>query len=99
MTTPSTANSKDASVPVRPFVEPESRGPGATNAVVKGEVGPRLPHERDESSDSGKGVPSEVIQKAADDMERGHVDELRGSHTQQHYSELTEKSHAQVKPV
>ncbi len=42
-----------------------------TRRVVNGEPAPRLPHERDESSDSGSGAPSEVMQRAHDDAESG----------------------------
>ena len=98
MTTPSTADSKDAGVPVRPVVEAGAVGPSATHAVVKGEVAPRLPHERDESSDSGTGEPSELMQKAADDVRKGRTDEPRGPETQRHYSDLTEKARGQAGP-
>ena len=43
--------------------------PGQTHSSVKGNVAPRLPHERDESSDSGQGAPSDVMKRAADDAE------------------------------
>lgn len=99
MTTPSTADSKDAGEPARPVVERGAVGPAATHAVVEGEVAPRLPHERDESSDSGTGEPSEVMQKAADDVRGGQTDEPRGPGAQQHYSELTEKARGEPKPV
>jgi hypothetical protein len=89
MTTPSTADSKDSGTPVRPVTEPGALGPSATHAVVKGEVSPRLPHERDESSDSGTGAPTEVMQKAAEDVKGGHVDQPRGPDTQKNYSDLT----------
>ena len=98
MTAPSTANSKDAGMPVRPVVEEGAMGPNATRTVVKGEVAPRLPHERDESPDSGSGEPTEFMRKAGEDLSRGQKDELRGPRTQQRYTELTEKSGAHPKP-
>lgn len=99
MTSPSPANSKDAGVQVRPVVEPGAIGPGATHAVVKGEVAPRLPHERDESSDSGTGEPTDIMRKAGRDAERGHTDAPRGPATQQRYSELTEAAQPEAQTL
>lgn len=99
MTTPSTADSKDAGQPVRPVAERGAVGPGATHSVVKGEVAPRQPHERDESSDSGTGEPTEVMHKAAEDVHKGHSDRPRGPQTQADYSDLTEKAARPTKPV
>ena len=99
MTTPSTANSTDSGQAVRPVVEKGAVGPGATHSVVKGEMAPRLPHERDESSDSGQGKPTELIKKAADDVDSGRTDEPRGPDTQQHYSDLTGQAGAKTKPA
>jgi hypothetical protein len=42
-----------------------------TRPQLAGESAPRLPHERDESSDSGTGAPSDVIERARDDVESG----------------------------
>lgn len=42
-----------------------------THASVDGEPAPRLPHEHDESSDSGTGAPSEVMRRAHDDVVSG----------------------------
>ncbi|MDQ6684018.1 MAG: hypothetical protein M3Z16_02720, partial [Pseudomonadota bacterium] len=42
---------------------------GTTAAAVEGQRAPRLPHERDESSDSGTGTPSEAMRIAHDDAE------------------------------
>jgi hypothetical protein len=42
-----------------------------TRANVNGEPAPRLPHERDESSDSGTGAPSDVMRRAGNDVESG----------------------------
>lgn len=96
MTSPSPANSRDAGVKVHPVVEPGAIGPSSTHAVVKGEVAPRLPHERDESSDSGTGEPTEIMRKAGKDAERGHTDPPRGPATQQRYSDLTEAAQTQA---
>lgn len=46
---------------------------GDTHAAVDGAKAPRLPHERDESSDSGSGPPSEVMKKAHDDVVDGKI--------------------------
>ncbi|KQP23336.1 hypothetical protein [Pseudorhodoferax sp. Leaf267] len=93
---PSPASTGSAAAP-RPVVEPGAVGPGATHAVVDGEVAPRLPHERDESSDSGTGEPSERMHQAARDVAHGHVDVPRGPATQRYYSELTEEAQEQGK--
>ncbi len=97
MTSPSPAHTDDASVDARPVVEKGATGPGATHAVVDGEVAPRLPHERDESSDSGTGAPTERMRRAAQDVNDGHADVPRGPATQEHYSELTEDAQVQAK--
>ncbi len=44
---------------------------GKTLPNVSGRPAPRLPHERDESSDSGSGAPSEVMRRAYDDVVSG----------------------------
>jgi hypothetical protein len=54
---------------------------GKTKVEQGGESAPRLPHERDQSSDSQQtqdGGPPEVGRKAHDDVERGVVDTDRG---------------------
>lgn len=72
MRTPSTG---DASPP-DDAREPNGRGKppharGRTSATVQGQSAPRLPHERDESSDSGTRAPSEVMRRAHDDVASG----------------------------
>jgi hypothetical protein len=98
MTNPSSANSQDPAGPVPPVVERGAVGPGATNPAVKGEPAPRLPHEHDESSDSGTGEPTERMERAADDVRRGRTDDPRGPETQRHYSDLTRKAQKDVTP-
>ena len=98
MTTPSTANSKDAGAAVRPEPEKGAVGESATHSAVKGEVAPRLPHERDQSSDSGTRPPSDLMHKAASDANKGRTDDPRSPQTQQHYSDLTGKARTQAKP-
>ena len=42
---------------------------------------PRMPHERDQSSDSQQGKPNEIIEKAFRDVEEGRQDtDRRGMH-------------------
>ena len=45
----------------------------------------RAPHERDESSASQQGAPTDVMQQAHDDVERGLVDTSRGEATDATY--------------
>jgi hypothetical protein len=65
--------------PADPTVEPVPPDSGHTTTTTNdAEVAPRLPHERDESSDSQNGGPRRVMQQAKDDVERGMVDTDRG---------------------
>jgi hypothetical protein len=73
-------------------VERGAVGPSATHAVVEGETPLRLPHERDESSDSGRREPSEEMLLGAANAKDGHADAPRGPSTQQRYSDLTEQA-------
>ena len=52
--------------------------PGQTRTAIEGEAVPRLPHEHDESSDSGGGPPREIIRQAKRDIDAGKVDTDRG---------------------
>jgi hypothetical protein len=52
-----------------------------TVANVAGRPAPRLPHERDESSDSGVGAPSEVMRRAHDDAASGRTGTDKGEAT------------------
>jgi hypothetical protein len=59
-----------------------ARDPRAdTRANVNGESAPRAPHERDESSDSGTGVPSDVVRKGHDDVVAGRTGTDKGEAT------------------
>jgi len=51
---------------------------GQTTAVKDGHLAPRLPHERDESSDSQSSTPDPMMQQAHADLARGLVDTDRG---------------------
>ena len=52
---------------------------------VAGRPAPRLPHERDESSDSGVGAPSDLMQRAHDDAESGKTGTDKGEATEAVY--------------
>ena len=52
-----------------------------TRASVDGQTAPRAPHERDESSDSGTGAPSELMKKAHDDVVAGKTGTDKGEAT------------------
>ena len=51
---------------------------GKTRTAVEGEPAPRLPHEHDESADSGRSAPREIIRQAKRDTDSGKVDTDRG---------------------
>jgi hypothetical protein len=88
--TPSTGDAAQT-----PGAVPDDAGPGGadrgarpaadTHADVHGESAPRLPHERDESSDSGSGAPSDVIRRAHDDVESGKSGTDKGEATDEVY--------------
>ena len=72
MKTPSTADSREPSgLPVDSAKDSTLARRSTTHANVKGETAPRLPHERDESSDSGTGKPDPLLRQAAEDIESG----------------------------
>lgn len=55
---------------------------GATTQHLPGddtEADTRLPHERDESSDSQESAPREVLKRAYDDLKSGQQDTDRGA--------------------
>ena len=67
---------------------------GKTKVQQGGESAPRLPNERDQSSDSQQtpdGKPSEVGRKAHDDVERGVVDTDRGPEADRVYNEKVKR--------
>jgi len=67
---------------------------GKTKAQQDGEHAPRLPHERDQSSDSQQtpdGKPPEVGKRGHDDVERGVVDTDRGPVTDKLYNEKVKR--------
>lgn len=86
MKTPSTADSREPSgPPAGPASDPAPGRRGSTHAAVEGETAPRLPHERDESSDSGTGAPNPVLREAAKDVESGRPSTDRGEVTDELY--------------
>ena len=86
MKTPSTADSREPSGPsVGPATDPAPGRRGSTHASVKGESAPRLPHERDESSDSGSAEPNPVLREAAKDAASGRPSTDRGEVTDELY--------------
>jgi hypothetical protein len=52
-----------------------------TRANVEGRTAPRAPHERDESSDSGTGAPSDLMKKGHDDVVGGKTGTDKGEAT------------------
>jgi len=84
-------NSKSKAVKAQP-ADPLKKDAGGGNTKVEqgGESSPRLPHERDQSSDSQQtqeGRPPDVGRKAHDDVERGLVDTDRGPPSDRVYNE------------
>ena len=64
------------------------RRPGQTTPVKDAvPSSPKQPHERDESSASQEGAPTEVMQKAHDDVERGLIDTSRAEATDKTYAD------------
>jgi hypothetical protein len=59
-----------------------------TQATVNGAPSPRMPHERDESSDSGTGAPSDIMHIAHDDAESNKVGTDKGEQTNAVYDRL-----------
>ena len=53
-------------------------GPGQTRTTTQAGVSPRMPHERDESSDSQIGASSGIVKQAYEDVRRGLTDTDRG---------------------
>ncbi|OUM02571.1 hypothetical protein [Variovorax sp. JS1663] len=64
-------------------------GGGQTKVGQGGESAPRLPHERDQSSDSqqNQGGSAELGRKGMEDVERGVVDTDRGPEADRVYNE------------
>lgn len=56
-----------------------------TTVAQDGDRVPRLPHERDESSDSGTGAPRDVMRQAKKDLDSGKQPTDRGEATDAAY--------------
>jgi len=80
--TPSTGNAAPPAPSPTPTAtdaaRPTRRG---TTANVAGRPAPRVPHERDESTDSGIGAPSDVMRRAHDDVASGKTGTDKGEAT------------------
>lgn len=61
-----------------PQAEVSKPQPGHTTPMKNGDRSPKLPHERDESSESQASTPRRVIRQAHEDLKRGLVDTDRG---------------------
>lgn len=69
-------------LPPDPVIDPTPHRSGHTTPGEGGEPAPRLPHERDESSDSQRSPdPDTLMQQAHADLRRGLVDTDRGAVT------------------
>ncbi len=66
-----------------PKPTPES----TTRSAKDGEAVPRMPHERDESSDSGRSAPRDIMKQAQKDAESGKVDTSRSEATDKAYAD------------
>jgi hypothetical protein len=87
MKTPSTADSREPSgLPVDSARDPALARRSTTHSNVKGETAPRLPHEHDQSSDSGTAAPGPLMQQAAEDVESGKRPTDRGETTDALYA-------------
>ncbi len=70
-----------ATMPTRVSSRPDSPVPtdrATTRTATDGDTAPRLPHERDESSDSVRSEPTDVMRQAHQDLVDGKVDTDRG---------------------
>ena len=67
-------------------------GSGQTRASVDGEKSPRMPHERDESTDTSAAAPSKRMRIAHDDAESPKVPTDKSRETDAAYSTLRGKT-------
>ena len=82
MRTPSTGNfSPPGSTEKAVDADAPNQARGKTLPNVSGRPAPRLPHERDESSDSGVGAPSDIMRRAHDDAVSGKHSTDKGEAT------------------
>ena len=66
-----------------PKPTPESN----THSAQDSEAVPRMPHERDESSDSGRTAPRDIMKQAQKDAESYKVDTSRSEATDKTYAD------------
>ena len=88
MKTPSTGNFRPDRQESATTPADHPAGRSQTKTSVKGEPSPRLPHERDESSDSGTRRPDGLTKKAHDDAESDRVATDRSEETNATYEGL-----------
>jgi hypothetical protein len=80
--------------PTDPKEATTDAGGGKTKVEQGGEAAPRLPHERDQSSDSQQtpdGQPTKVGRQAHEDVERGVVDTDRGPEADRVYNDKVKR--------
>jgi len=74
-------------------------GPGQTRTTTQAGVSPRMPHERDESSDSQIGATSGIVKQAYDDVQRGLTDTDRGPPMDEVYHRSVRSKKSKSKPA
>jgi hypothetical protein len=80
--TPSTGNAAPPEPSQKPAeTDTAQHARSETAANVAGRPAPRLPHERDESSDSGVGAPNDLMRRAHDDAVSGRPGTDKGEAT------------------
>ena len=73
---------------------------GQTTPVKDSVRAPQQPHERDESSSSQQGAPSDVMQKAHDDVTEGRADTSRAEATDRTYGDhLRDRGEGEKSPA
>jgi len=83
--TPDAARTPDPDAARTGGVDRARDGRADTHASVFGQSAPRMPHERDESSDSGTGAPSDVVERAREDVEDGKTATDKSEATEEVY--------------
>jgi len=71
-----------------PVQRQKPAGGAAQSVAIEGEPVPKMPNERDESTDSAGTEPRAVIQQAHDDVESGKQDTDRGPVMDRAYRKL-----------
>jgi hypothetical protein len=73
-------------------------GPGGTNTIRDEHPSHRLPHERDESTTTQQGGPSDIGRRAHDDAQAGIADTSRGETTDDTYAREFRSDPAETPP-